>query len=243
MPAEYRDTDIRTPGTPGQAGPQGEASGGRREALQALGLLGLMTLPRPTAAAAGTSSGNATAEQLHADISAVLQQTAEIWNSQHFYRLKDVWDADDPAPWYVPEEIQEPFRTWPEIEKYWGPPRRVLKAFRWRFDQLHVKALAPDLTLALFDHYYELELGVGPPQPPTAGFDRCLALFRRKPEGWRHILYAQCPLGPDTYLRTLRQKIVPEDFGAYRDDVERRYRERHSGSLPAVPETYRPKSP
>lgn len=31
------------------------------------------------------------------------------------------------------------------------------------------------------------------PTPPTAGFDRCLTLFRKKPEGWKHILYAQCP--------------------------------------------------
>ena len=42
-----------------------------------------------------------------------------------------------------------------------------------------------------------------------------LWLFRRKPEGWRHILYAQCPLGPDTYVRALRQRIVRDDFAAF----------------------------
>jgi hypothetical protein len=195
-------------------------------------------------ALAGLIAGEvtATAGQLHAEISAVLKRTEEIWNSQHFYRLKDVWDADDPEPWYVPEEITTPFRSWPEIEKYWGPPVRVLRAFRWQFSNLHVKALAPDLTLALFDHFYEIELAIGRPPlpPPTAGFDRCLSLFRKKPDGWKHILYAQCPLGPDSYIRALRERIVQPDFRQFSDEVEARYRERHDAEKPQIPEAYRP---
>lgn len=192
----------------------------------------------------GESSGAAASAELHAEITAVLRRTEEIWNSQHFYRLKDVWDADDPAPWYVPEEIATPFRTWPEIEKYWGPPLRVLRAFRWQFSNLHVKPLAPDLTLALFDHFYEIELAVGRPPlpPPSAGFDRCLALFRKKPDGWKHILYAQCPLGPESYVRALREKIVQPDFKAFSDQVDAGYRERHSVEKPQIPEGYRPKT-
>lgn len=205
---------------------------GRREALL-LGLAGIAGLAGRTAAA--------DEDAVHGQIEAVLRRTEEIWNSQHFYRLKDVWDADDPQPWYVPEEIVTPFRSWPEIERYWGPPLRVLRAFRWKFSNLHVKPLAPDLALALFDHFYEIELAVGRPPlpPPTAGFDRCLALFRRKPDGWKHILYAQCPLGPDTYIRALREKIVQPDFKAFSDEVDARYRERHPGK-PAIPEAYRP---
>lgn len=205
----------------------------RRTAI-ALGLSGLAGLLGTAQAAA--------APGLVAEIEAVLRRTEEIWNSQHFYRLKDVWDADDPEPWYVPEEITTPFRSWPEIERYWGPPLRVLRAFRWKFSNLHVKSLAPDLALALFDHFYEIELAIGRPPlpPPTAGFDRCLALFRRKTDGWKHILYAQCPLGPDTYIRALREKIVQPDFKAFSDEVDARYRERHSAEKPAIPEPYRP---
>lgn len=200
----------------------------------ALGLAGLGGLLPSRDAAAGTV--------LHQEIEAVLRQTEDIWNSQHFYRLKDVWDAEDPEPWYVPEEIATPFRSWPEIERYWGPPMRVLRAFRWQFSNLHVKSLAPDLALALFDHFYEIEVAIGRPPlpPPTAGFDRCLALFRRKPGGWKHILYAQCPLGPDTYIRALREKIVQPDFRSFSDQVDARYRDRHGAGKPAVPEPYRP---
>jgi hypothetical protein len=186
----------------------------RRAALA--GLAGL--------AALGPSSGTgATAGPgLHADIEALLRRTADIWNSQEFGRLKEVWDAEDPEPWYVPEEIAEPFRSWPEIENYWSPKGpRVLDAFRWEFSNLRVKALAPDLTLALFNHYYEYGITVPgrPAQAPLAGEDRCLALFRRKPDGWRHILYAQCPQGPESYVRGLRERIVRPDFPAFRDQL------------------------
>ena len=36
---------------------------------------------------------------------------------------------------------------WSEIEKYLGPGRRVLRAFRWQFSNLQVKALTTDLAL------------------------------------------------------------------------------------------------
>lgn len=196
----------------------------RRAALQMV--LGLAGLAAALPAGATTTSDR---QGLHGEIEAVLRRTEAIWNSQDFAALKTVWDADDPEPWYVPEEIQAPFFTWPAIEKYWSPGRRVLRAFRWKFSNLQVKPLAPDLTLAIFDHFYEIDLALGPPTPPTAGFDRCLALFRRKPDGWKHILYAQCPLGPDTYIRALRQKIVEPDFKAFSDEVDARYRERQGG--------------
>jgi len=183
----------------------------RRTALQmGLAIGGL-------AAVAGSVSAADTDADLHAEIEAVLQQTQEIWNSQDSIRLKDVWDTDDPEPWYVPEEIREPFRSWAEIDGYWGRPGS-LNAFRWQFSNLRVKSLAPDLCLALFDHFYELDIAVRPPMPdlaPMAGFDRVITLYRKKPEGWRHILYAQCPLGPEIYVRALRERIVSPDFGEY----------------------------
>jgi len=202
----------------------------RRTALQMMVALGGLAAALPGDAETVTSP-----TQLWTEIDAVLRKTEEIWNSQHFFRLKDVWDADDPEPWYVPEEIETPFRSWPQIEKYWGPSRRVLRAFRWQFSNLHVKALAPDLTLALFDHFYEIDLAIGPPTPPTAGFDRCLTIFRKKPDGWKHILYAQCPLGPDTYIKTLRQKIVAPDFKDFSNQMDAQYKERHGGDPSGKP--------
>lgn len=185
----------------------------RREAMaMMLALGGLMTAPKSASASAHVAS------EVFDAIDEVLKTTREIWNSQDFGRLKEVWDVDDPEPWYVPEEIETPFLSWPQIEKYWNPGRKVLKGFRWDYSNLRVKQLAPDLALALFDHFYEIQLIFGPPDP-TAGFDRVLTLFRKKPEGWRHILYAQCPLGPESYVRALRKEIVRPDFESFRDGL------------------------
>jgi len=179
-------------------------------------LTGLAGLAAATPSAAQAQQSDVAT--LQAEIEAILEQTASIWNSQEFHRLAEVWDTDDSEPWYVAEEIPEPFFSWPQIERYWNPGRKVLEAFRWRFSNVRVKSLTADLTLALFNHEYEIQI-VGGRQPPTAGFDRVLALFRKKPKGWRHILYAQCPLGPDTYIRALRQKIVSPDFADFRDSL------------------------
>lgn len=198
----------------------------RREAMtMMLALGGLMATPGSASADAHITSDTPTPEipgsapdDVFDAIDAVLKKTREIWNSQDFPRLKEVWDADDPEPWYVPEEIETPFFSWPQIEKYWNPGRKVLKAFRWDYSNLRVKQLAPDLALALFDHFYEIQLIFGP-QDPTAGFDRVLTLFRKTPDGWRHILYAQCPLGPENYVRALRKEIVRPDFESFRDGL------------------------
>jgi hypothetical protein len=199
----------------------------RREAVaMMLALGGLMAAPNPAAAGAHTTSDtpapdlpSSAPDEVFNAIDDVLKQTREIWNSQDFGRLKEVWDGDDPEPWYVPEEIETPFFSWPQIEKYWNPGRKVLKGFRWDYSNLRVKQLAPDLALALFDHFYEIELIFGP-QYPTAGFDRVLTIFRKTADGWRHILYAQCPLGPESYVRALRKTIVRPDFEAFRDGLE-----------------------
>ena len=153
------------------------------------------------------------------EIDKVLQQTREIWNSQDFGRLKEVWDASDPEPWYVPEEIEQPFFSWSQLEKYWNPGRKVLKGFRWDYDGLRVKMLCDDLAIALFNHYYEIQLIFGP-QEPTAGFDRVLTLFRKTDAGWRHILYAQCPLGPEAYVRAMRKTLVKPDFEEFSESLK-----------------------
>lgn len=197
----------------------------RREAISLmLAMSGMLAIPE-TATAGGhfaptlVNIPSSAPDEVFNAIDEVLKTTREIWNSQDFGRLKEVWDASDPEPWYVPEEISQPFFSWPQLEKYWNPGRKVLKGFRWDYDNLRVKMLSDDLVIALFDHFYEIQLIFGQPEP-TAGFDRVLTLFRKTPEGWRHILYAQCPLGPESYVRALRKKIVRPDFEEFTDTLK-----------------------
>lgn len=199
----------------------------RREALSLLlALGGLGGLFAESTQAGGHQGGaprpdipSSAPKEVFDAIDAVLNTTRDIWNSQDFGRLKEVWDANDPEPWYVPEEIETPFYSWPELEKYWNPGRKVLQGFRWDYSNLRVKQLAPDLALAIFDHFFEIQLIFGP-QEPTAGQDRVLTLFRKTPDGWRHILYAQCPLGPENYVRMLRRSLVRPDFEEFKEGLK-----------------------
>ncbi|MSO98635.1 MAG: hypothetical protein EXR11_10530 [Rhodospirillaceae bacterium] len=159
---------------------------------------------------------------LYRQIEEVMEETAKIWNSQKYGNLREVWDTDDKEPWYVPEEIAEPFFTWEELDKYWNRGGdQGLRAFRWQFSNLRVKDIGTGLALAIFDHFYEYQLPF-PGAVPSAGKDRCLAIFRRVKGKWRHILYAQCPQGPEAYVRMMREKMVTPDFGTFRDNVDKK---------------------
>jgi hypothetical protein len=93
--------------------------------------------------------------------------------------------------------------------------KRMLDTFRWGYSNLRARYLCPDIALALFDHWFEI-LIVGDNQVPRAGFDRVLAIYRKRPEGWKQILYAQCPYGPYDYVQALRERAVSPDFEEFR---------------------------
>jgi hypothetical protein len=188
----------------------------RRDSISVAGVAGLAVL-----AALDTSRAEADDDNtdLVVEIEEVLRQTEERWNSGQRNTLREMWDTDDAEPWYVPEEYREPFTSWAEIDEYWNPGTSGLDYFRWGFSNVRAKRLAPDIALALFDHFYELKVK-GEKQRPWGGFDRCLAIFRKKPEGWRHILYAQCPLGSEIYMRALREQLVKPGFETWKAQVE-----------------------
>ena len=158
-------------------------------------------------------------DDLYGEIEEVLLQTQERWNNGDTTTLIEMWDRDDPEPWYVPEEIVNPFTDWESLKKYWSPRGgRGLEYFKWGFSDLKVKRLAPDIAMAMFQHFYEYKLPI-PNAQASGGWDRCLTVFRKKPEGWRHILYAQCPLGPEAYVRALRHQAIQPDFETFKERV------------------------
>lgn len=160
--------------------------------------------------------------KLLAEIDGVLKRTEEIWLAQEWWRLPDeIWDRDDPTPMYVAEELYDVMIGWDILDEYIFPPKKGLDAFRWGYSNLWVKELAPGVALALYDHWFEIKIKVpGPIGKPRHGFDRVLSLYNKKPDGWRQSLYAQCPLGPDTYVRAMAEKLVGEDFDEFYRQVQ-----------------------
>jgi hypothetical protein len=200
----------------------------RRELMaRALGaaLLGGMALT-PTSVAAQKGAGVPITyppcdPELLAEIDAVLKRTEQIWLAQEWWRLpEEIWDRDDPTPMYVAEELYDVMIGWDILDKYIFPPKKGLDAFRWGYSNLWVKELAPGVALALYDHWFEIKIRApGPIGNPRHGFDRVLSLYNKKADGWRQSLYAQCPLGPDTYVRAMAEKLVGADFDEFYREV------------------------
>ncbi len=161
---------------------------------------------------------------LLAEIDAVLKRTEEIWLAQEWWRLpEEIWDRDDSTPMYVAEERYDVMIGWDVLDEYIFPKKKGLDAFRWGYSNLWVKKLAPGVALALYDHWFEIKIKTpGPIGTPRHGFDRVLSIFNKKPDGWRQSLYAQCPLGPDTYVRAMAEKLVQADFNEFYDRIKNR---------------------
>ena len=162
--------------------------------------------------------------QLKEEIDAVLQRTEAIWNAQEWWRLPtEIWDRQDPTPMYVAEELYDVMIGWDILDRYIFPPKKGLDAFRWGYSKLWVKELAPNVALALYDHWFEIKIRApGPIGVPRHGFDRVLSIYNKRDDGWRQSLYAQCPLGPDTYARRMAEKLVKPDWDEFYEDVKSR---------------------
>ena len=163
-------------------------------------------------------------EQLKSEINAVLARTEAIWNAQEWWRLPtEIWDREDPSPMYVAEELYDVMIGWDTLDRYIFPPKKGLDAFRWGYSKLWVKELAPNVALALYDHWFEIKIRApGPIGVPRHGFDRVLSIYNKRADGWRQSLYAQCPLGPDTYVRKMAEKLVGSDWDEFYQDVKSR---------------------
>ena len=150
--------------------------------------------------------------QLFGEIDAVLKRTEQIWLSQEWWRLPvEIWDREDPTPIYVAEELYNVMVGWETLDRYIFPPSKGLDAFRWGYSNLFVKFLAPDVALALYEHWFEIKIKApGPIGTP------------RRDDGWRQSLYAQCPLGPDTYVKRMAEKLVGDDWEEFYEDVKSR---------------------
>lgn len=163
-------------------------------------------------------------EKLRAEIDKVLKRTEQLWNTQEWWKLpEEVWDRTDPSPMYVAEELYDVMIGWPTLDKYIFPPKKGLEAFRWGYCNLWVKELAPNVCLALYDHWFEIKIrSQGPVGTPRIGFDRVLSIYNKTDKGWRQSLYAQCPLGPDTYIRRALEMLVQPDFNDFVEDIRKK---------------------
>lgn len=172
---------------------------------------------------------------LDAEIRELLARYAAAYNRQDYAALLELWDRDDPDVFYIAEEIDPPMHGWELIEAYFNRPG-VLDGIRCRYSEVVANLLAPGLAIATYKLHFDLKVRN---MKAMSGFDRVVAVFRRRPDGWKMARYAEAPQPPMTMIRrfcemageipaerqrdllrsvqTLQEMAVPDDFAAWLD--------------------------
>jgi len=177
----------------------------RRDALKALAT---------GAAAGGSLAAAAGAADITAEIEALLRETERIWNSQDTARLRELWDGDDPQPFYLAAEQDDWFVGWDAINGYLAPPgSKVTEAIRVKFYGIRARLLAPDLAYAAYWMRTEMKIVFAP--KPFGSDNRVSAVFRRAAAGWRYVCYAEGFQSPTLYMQKLIEKNVSPDYAEF----------------------------
>jgi hypothetical protein len=176
-------------------------------------------------------SGAATAKNTHsnlsaanatvtAEITALLRETESIWDSQDTARLRNLWDTEDPDPYYLAGEQENWFTGWDAINGYLAPPAgspKITEAIRVRFYDVSVRLLAPDLAFAAYWMRTDMKLVFAP--KPFGSDNRVSSVFRRKPEGWRYVCYTEAFQAPTIYMQKLAEKDISPEYQEFYDKV------------------------
>ena len=183
----------------------------RRDALKMLAAGAL-----PGAAVARSGDADITAE-----IEALLRETEEIWNSQDTARLRELWDRNDPEPFYLAGEQENWFIGWEQLNAYLAPAgRKVTEAIRVKFYDIHARLLTPDLAFAAYWMRTDMKVVFAP--KPFGSDNRVSAVFRRKPEGWRYLCYTEAFQAPTLYMQKLFEKDISPDYDEFYQSKQNR---------------------
>jgi hypothetical protein len=184
----------------------------RRDALKALAAVAAA----PAAMAATQPSSGA----VTAGIEALLRRTEEIWNSQDTARLRELWDTEDPEPFYLAGEQENWFVGWQALNAYLAPPgRKVTEAIRVRFYDVKARLLAPDLAFAGYWMRTDMKLVFTP--KPFGSDNRVSAVLRNTPDGWKYLCYAEAFQAPNLYMQKLFEKDVSPDYPQFYEQLKK----------------------
>ena len=159
-----------------------------------------------------------------AAVKAVVHETAERWNSQDFRTVLELWDQDEEVPFYLAEEQDGWFIGWEPLRAYLAPPMPspVMEGLREEMYDISVKLIADDLAIAAWYMHFEMKMRG---RPPIGENVRVSAVFRKKPEGWRYIHWAESPMTALVYIEKLFQRDVDHEKFAPLPERSRKVKE------------------
>jgi hypothetical protein len=160
--------------------------------------------------------------ELLATMTALFAEYGELWNTQTYSRLKELWDVDEQRPFYLPEEKDDWVTGWPAVDDYWSqdPNRTVIQAMFVRYRVSDAKYLAPDLAQVIGWLHNDMKT-IGP-SPAIGGDCRFTAILRRRPEGWRIVSYVEAQTTALALVQKMYQRNVSPEFEEFRRSLVER---------------------
>ena len=100
---------------------------------------------------------------------------------------------------------------WSTLNAYFNPKPgvQVLDGIWNAYSDVRAHYLAPDLAVATYRLDYHIKVKR---QKAMSSWDRVMAVFRRKDDGWKLVAYAEAPMSPLTMVRKMLQNAVPDTF-------------------------------
>ena len=152
-----------------------------------------------------------TEKQLSAEIQAFLNTYAALYNRQDYETLLTMWDQANPDPIYMAEEINPPMHGWSVLKAYFNPKPgvQVLDGIWNEYTDVRAHYLSDDLAVATYKLTYHIKVKRA---KAMSGWDRVLAVFRKRDGEWKLSAYAEAPMSPLTMVRKMMENAVPEEF-------------------------------
>lgn len=165
-------------------------------------------------------------QELTAEIDAVLNEYEALWDRQKTEELVELWDENDPEPFYLAEEQAEWRIGWKQVMGYFDPPgESTTDSIRMRFDGVQARWLSEDLAFAKFWIRFDTKMQFLP--GPIGTDARASAIFRKTDEGWRLITWAESPGSPILYIQRLYKLHAKEGEASPMPYIQELY-ERHT---------------
>jgi hypothetical protein len=145
-------------------------------------------------------------------IEEIILQWAYNWSNSRWERIQDFWDPDEEAPYYLGEERKRWLIGREGFQSYFTPPGQVRSLMGGVIMvpyRLRVRLVSDDIAIAIWENRLDMDIRG---RPPINDNFRANAVFRKKPEGWMFIHYAEAPLAPLPYLEHLYRKSVTPGY-------------------------------
>ena len=145
-------------------------------------------------------------------IEAMVFEWADKFNRGDWKKIQDTWDMEDDGLSYLGEERDRWVSGRAGINSYFNPPamvRSLMETVHIRPYRLRVRQVSDNIVIATWENNLDFKVRT---RPAINDDYRVNAVFRKKPDGWRFIHYAELAMAPMTYMEHLYRKTVSPGF-------------------------------